>query len=84
MDSLSFSQAKEQLLQVIQSATQYGKQFRILSDQGNVVLIPEETYDNILVTLELLSTPGLMDQLRQLNEEGGDFEVESLPQAQNH
>ncbi len=84
MDSISFAQAKEQLQHVIQSANQFGRQFRILSDQGNVVLIPEETYDNILVTLELLSTPGLLDHMRFSDDEEMCSKIEPLPQAQNH
>ena len=81
MDSISAQEAKNRLVELIQVATEDKRQFRITSDAGNVVLIPEETYENILVTLELLSTPGLMDHLNFYCMED---KIEQIPQVSNH
>lgn len=84
MDNISAQDATKRLMELIQKATQDKSQFRITSDAGNVVLLPEETYENILVTLELLSTPGLMDNLNFCQ----DYEMEEslgpMRHATNH
>ncbi len=84
MDTLPFSEAKDKLQQLIKNATNDQYQFRINSDEGTVVVLPEETYDNILVTLELLSTPGLLDQVKLHEVEEEFSKIEELPQALNH
>lgn len=66
MDNIPAQQAKDQLEELIQIATQQRQQFRITSEEGNVVILSEETYENILVTLELLSTPGLMENIKEI------------------
>lgn len=81
MDTISAQEALHQLFQIIQVATQDKRQFRITSEAGNVIVLPEETYDNILVTLELLSTPGLMDNLNFSSEIDIDEEVEAIAHA---
>ena len=60
METLSVQEAKEQLIRLIKEASEERRHFRVTSQEGNIVIIPEETYDNLLVTLEVLSTPGLM------------------------
>jgi antitoxin YefM len=65
MDTLSVSEAQEKLEHLIGLAAKDHRHFRISSDEGSVVLLPEETYDNLLVTLELLSTPALMERIRE-------------------
>jgi len=84
MDRISAHEVKDRLIELIQAATQDGKQFSITSDVGNVVVLPEETYENILVTLELLSTPGLMDNINFSNCYDTEEKIEQLPQASNH
>lgn len=63
MDTLTVEQVDGQLLKLIDSATKNLKQFRVTSQEGTVIILPEETYDNLIVTLELLSTPGLMETI---------------------
>lgn len=64
MDTLEITEAKEQLQELIQKASLENTQYRVTSEKGNVIILPEETYNNILVTLELLSTPGLLDNVK--------------------
>ena len=76
MDTIPAQTARDQLELLIHQATEEKRQYRITSDEGNVILVPEETYENLLVTLELLSTPGLLDTLR-----AASAEEESAPQT---
>lgn len=54
------------LAKLIEQVSSDQKLCRITSDSGNAILLSEETYDNLLITLELLSTPGLIDGLKEL------------------
>jgi PHD/YefM family antitoxin component YafN of YafNO toxin-antitoxin module len=81
MDSISAQEATKRLVELIQVANEDKCQFRITSEVGNVVVLPEETYENILVTLELLSTPGLMDNLNFCDMED---KIEQMTRVSNH
>ena len=81
MDNISAQKAMNQLSELIQAATEEKRQYRITSDEGNVILIPEETYENILVTLELLSTPGLLDNLKEEQNSHSEEQLELFSQA---
>ncbi len=67
MDTLTAEEAVQNLLKLITLAQQDNRQFRITSEEGTAVLLSEETYQNLMVTLELLSTPGLMNGLKLFN-----------------
>ena len=62
MDILPFPQNPEELAAF---AAQLKKQepFRLAMGESHFVLLPEENYQNFLVTLELLATPGLVKGL---------------------
>jgi antitoxin YefM len=66
MDSYNLEEAKTNLTRILEKVSADQKLCRITSDHGNAVLLSEETYDNLLITLELLSTPGLIDGLKEL------------------
>lgn len=76
METLTAQEFKDQLHEVIAQANQTNKQFKVESAEGSIIVLAEETFQNILVTLELLSTPGLMDQLRMANE--SEIEIKDL------
>lgn len=67
MDTLEAHEAQSQLITLIECAIHDNQQYRIISPSGAVIMMPEETYDNLIVTLELLSTPGMMETIRQAN-----------------
>lgn len=69
MELISADDLIDQLGHVIKRATDELKPFQISSPHGTVILLPEETYKNILVTLEVLSTPGLLEALKSSKEE---------------
>lgn len=60
METITIQEAKRDLSKLIALAVVEQQQFRIASEEGAVIMLPEETYQNLVVTLELLSTPGLM------------------------
>lgn len=69
METLTAQEAKDRLLNLIELSTKDKRQFRIDGTEGAVVLLPWETYEDLLVTLELLSTPCLMESLHTINDE---------------
>lgn len=64
METVTDEEAKQNLLQLISYTQQNGQHIRITSEEGNVVLLSEETYHNLVVTLELLATPGLLEGIK--------------------
>ena len=84
MDDITAQEAKDRLLDFIQAATFNNQQFRITSEEGNVILLPEETYQNILVTLEFLSTPGLLENIDFNSGAEGQGTLECVSHALNH
>jgi len=84
MDTVAASEARDKLQEMIKEAVNNRQQYKITGDEGSVVLLPQETYDNILVTLELLSTPGLLDQIKLQEVEEEFNKIEEFPTAFNH
>jgi antitoxin YefM len=64
METFTAEEAAQNLLKLITFTQLDNTQFRITSEEGTVILLSEETYQNLMVTLELLSTPGLMNSLK--------------------
>lgn len=67
METLTAEEAAQNLLKFMTLVHQNGCQFRITAEEGTVILLSEETYQNLIVTLELLATPGLMKGLKLLD-----------------
>lgn len=83
MDTIPFEEAKEKLSELMRKANELKRQFRIYSNEGSVVVLPQETYDNILVTLEVLSTPGLFERFSDVEEDEMFQTIEQLPKVSN-
>ena len=84
MYTVAASEACDKLQEMIKEAVSNRQQYTITGDDGSVVLLPQETYDNIIITLELLSTPGLMDQIKLQEVEEEFSKIEEFPKASNH
>jgi len=67
METVTAEEAQKNLRQLMTHAHQDGCQYKITAEEGTVVLLSEETYQNLIVTLELLATPGLMKGIKLLN-----------------
>ncbi len=68
MKIITAEEAETDLRLLIASANQEKQHYKITSDVGSIVLLPEETYHHLIVTLELLATPGLMKGISILEE----------------
>lgn len=65
MTSVNATQARKEFFNLIKNAIKKHTVFRIHHRNGNVVLISEEKYDSLQVTLELLSIPGFRESIRK-------------------
>lgn len=61
METLELGIAQEKLKTLIENATMDQARYVITSEHGSVVLLSQEAYENLMVTLEMLSTPILLD-----------------------
>ncbi len=68
MESISTEQASQSLNELIKKINQENKPYKITTGDEAVIVLGEEMYDNLLVTLEFLSTPGLLDRLKEQEE----------------
>lgn len=64
METWTAEEVQSNLLKLIKLVNEEHDYLRIVSEQGSVVVLSEKTYQDILVTLEFLSTPGLMNSLK--------------------
>ncbi len=66
METVTLEEATQSLEKLITLAKLERQQFRITSEEGTGILLSEETYHNLMITLEFLSTPGLLDNLKTM------------------
>ncbi len=69
MTVLSATDARNQWFELLRRSVKGHRVYRILSKEGEVVLLSKEDYENLLETLELLSTPGFKQSIRQAKKE---------------
>jgi antitoxin YefM len=65
MTTLTATEARRELFDLLKGATRKHKVYRIHHRSGDAVLLSEEDYDSLLETLELLSIPGFRDSMRR-------------------
>ncbi len=81
MQRLSATKAKSNFFEMIENAVKGHRQFRIVSKRGDVVVMSKEDYENLLETLELLSTPCVhkgVKRARQDIKKGRTYSVEEV------
>ena len=62
---LSATELRQNLFRLMRKSVKGHVPIRITSKDGNAVLISEEDYENLMETLELLSTPGLRKSIEE-------------------
>jgi PHD/YefM family antitoxin component YafN of YafNO toxin-antitoxin module len=67
METISLLEAIDSLPEILERLNHDNHKLRITDGVNNAIMISEETYDSLLVTLEFLSTPGLFDKLQEQN-----------------
>ena len=65
MTTLSATVLRSRLFHVLKRASKAHVPFLITSRGGDVVIISKEDYENLLETMELLSTPGVLKGVRE-------------------
>ena len=63
MQTITASQARSQLFNLLKITVKGHRQIRITSKEGSAVVMSEEDYDSLLETLELLSIKGFKDSI---------------------
>jgi len=69
MKTLTATEARSDLFNVIKKVVKGHRQFRVTSKQGGVIVVSEDDYESLLETLALLSTPGVLKGIRKAKQE---------------
>lgn len=75
------TEARQRLFELAKRSVKGHVPIKIRSKAGNVVLISEEDYEGLLETLELLSTPGLRESIREAKADIKAGRVKSLEEV---
>jgi len=70
METITVSKARANLYQLFKQTLKKHLPLRINSKEGTLVLLPEEDFDNLMETAELLSINGFQDSIKK-----GDSEI---------
>ncbi|OQY04920.1 MAG: prevent-host-death protein [Desulfobacteraceae bacterium 4572_123] len=62
--NITATDARRDFFEIVKGATEKHQIYRIQHRKGSVVLLSEEEYDNLVETLELLSIPGFLKNLK--------------------
>ena len=81
--TLTATQARQQLFELMRKSVKGHLPIKIHAKAGDVVLISEEDYEGLLETLELLSTPGLRESIREARADIKAGRVKSLDDVFN-
>lgn len=65
MTTLTATDARREFFDVVKGATDKHQIYRIHHRRGSVILMAEDDYDNLIETMELLSTPGFRQSLKK-------------------
>jgi prevent-host-death family protein len=78
MKTITATNARSNLFQFLKSVLKSHSPARISSKEGAVVVVPEEDYESLLETAELLAIPGLKESINEADKEIESGEVYSL------
>jgi antitoxin YefM len=81
MQTISAAAAQSDFLKLLKSAAKGHHQYRIASDEGGAILLSEEEYESMVETLELLSTPGFYESVKQADKQIAEGETYSLDEV---
>ncbi len=65
METITATQARKELFQIIDRAVKGHEVVRVRHRQGDAVILSREDYENLVETLELLSVPGFLEKLQE-------------------
>ena len=76
--NITATDARRDFFEIVKGATEKHQIYRIRHRKGSVVLLSEEEYDNLLETLELLSIPGFLKNLKRSVDQMNNGETYSM------
>jgi antitoxin YefM len=81
MKTFTATEARRELFTLLKRSVRRHEQFRITHKEGDAVLLSQEDFENLLETLELLATPGLLKSIRRARREIAQGETYSLEEV---
>ena len=69
MTSVTATTARKEFFDLVKRALKFREPVRIQHREGDLVLLAEEDYEGLLETLELLSVHGMMDSIREAEDD---------------
>ena len=63
--NITATDARRDFFEIVKGATEKHQVYRIQHRKGSVVILSEAEYDNLIETLDLLSTPGCLKSLKR-------------------
>ena len=69
MTSVTATTARKEFFDLVKRALRFREPVRIQHREGDLVMLAEEDYQGLLETLDLLSVAGMMDSLREAEED---------------
>jgi antitoxin YefM len=79
--TITSTQARSDLFNIIKGTVKGHRQVRITSKEGSAILLSEEDYENLIETLELLSIPGFKKSIDKANHEIENGETYSMEEV---
>lgn len=81
MNTVTATSARMNLFQIVKKTAKGHLPTRISSKEGNVVIVSEDMYENLLETAELLSEPGFKESMKKADKEIQKGEIYAFDQV---
>lgn len=81
MKIFTATEARRDLFTLLKRSVHRHEQFRITHTEGDAVLLSQEDVENLLETVKLLATPGLLKSVRRARREIAQGETCSLEEV---
>lgn len=81
MTTLTATDARKTLFDLLRGASERHEIYHIRHRQGDAVLMSEAEYESLIETLDLLSSPGFSDTLQQAQREAENGETRSFEEV---
>ena len=69
MTSVTATAARKDFFDLIKRALKFREPVRIQHREGDLIMMAEDDYEGLLETIELLSVPGMMESIREAEED---------------
>ena len=69
MTSVTATAARKDFFDLIKRALRFREPVRIQHREGYLIMMAEDDYEGLLETLELLSVPGMMESIKEAEED---------------